>query len=141
MKPLISKHVTKEEKGRFLSAAKAPEYKKYLNNLACAVDDLANECHKNSAAHGFWDEERNVGEMLALIHSELSEALEAHRRDGGTREDHHVQHRTNFEVELADAIIRILDLAHAHGFAIGHAVVEKHLFNMSRDTNKHGKKY
>jgi len=52
--------------------------------------------------------DRNVGEMLCLIHSEISEAMEAHRK--GLMDDK-LPHRLGIEVELADACIRIFDLA------------------------------
>lgn len=44
-----------------------------------SLNDLAQQIHQTAVEHGFWDEERNFGEMLALMHSELSEALEEHR--------------------------------------------------------------
>lgn len=43
------------------------------------VHDLATRIHQTAADHGFWDFNRNFGEMIALMHSELSEALEEHR--------------------------------------------------------------
>lgn len=72
---------------------------------------------------------RNKGEMLALIHSEISEALEGVRKD---KMDEHLPQFKNEVVELADAVIRILDYAHGHGYAIGPAIVQKILFNRSR---------
>lgn len=62
--------------------------------------------------------QRNVGELLALIHSELSEGLEAHRKD---LNDDKLPHRKGLEVELADALIRILDMAAGLGMDIGGA--------------------
>ena len=89
--------------------------------------------------------DRNVGECLALIHSEISEALEGHRKD---LMDDKLPYRKMFEVELADAMLRILDLAGAHGLDIGGALVEKHAYNLKREdhTNEarlaaNGKKY
>ena len=43
------------------------------------INDLARDVHKNARAKGFYDYKKNIGEMLALIHSEVSEALEADR--------------------------------------------------------------
>jgi NTP pyrophosphatase (non-canonical NTP hydrolase) len=88
---------------------------------------------------------RNVGEMLALVHSEISEALEGHRKD---LMDDKIPHRKMFEVELADAIIRILDIATGLGYDIGGAFEEKMAYNAIRHDHsiegrleEHGKKY
>ena len=51
---------------------------------------------------------RNVGELLMLVTSELSEAMEGHRKN---LLDDHLSTRKMFEVELADAVIRLLDIA------------------------------
>lgn len=73
--------------------------------------------------------ERNVGEMLCLVHSEISEALEGHRK--GLKDDK-LPHRSQFEVELADAIIRILDIADGMRLDIGAAFEEKMAYNAVR---------
>ena len=73
--------------------------------------------------------ERNVGEVIALMHSELSEALEAHRR--GAMDDK-LPERPGIEVEFADCIIRILDTAAALGLDVAGAVVAKNRFNRTR---------
>lgn len=88
---------------------------------------------------------RNVGEMIALSHSELSEALEGHRK---MLNDDHLPHRSSFEVELADLIIRVFDMAHGLGYDLGTAFVEKTAYNKVRKDHtaehrltEHGKKY
>jgi NTP pyrophosphatase (non-canonical NTP hydrolase) len=73
--------------------------------------------------------ERNVGEMLMLVVSELAEALEGHRK---SLRDAHIPNRISFEVELADAVIRILDIAGALGLDLGGAVADKLEYNASR---------
>lgn len=73
--------------------------------------------------------QRNVGELLALCHSELSEALEGHRK---SLADDKLPHRTMFEVELADCIIRILDIAGGFGLDLGGAFEEKMAYNAQR---------
>ena len=70
---------------------------------------------------------------LALIHSEISEAVEAFRKDAM---DAHLPHRRGIEVELADAIIRILELAGALGLAVGDALFEKDDYNDTREDHK-----
>lgn len=72
---------------------------------------------------------RNVGELLMLAVSELSEALEGDRKD---LMDDHLTTRKMFEVELADAIIRIMDIAGSRKLDIGGAVAEKLLYNQLR---------
>jgi NTP pyrophosphatase (non-canonical NTP hydrolase) len=70
-----------------------------------------------------------VAEKLALIHSEISEAMEGHRK-GLT--DVHLPLRKSIEVELADAVIRIADLAGALGLDLGGAIAEKMAYNAQR---------
>lgn len=77
--------------------------------------------------------DRNVGEMIALEHSELSEALEGFRRN---KMDDHLPHRTSEEVELADAVIRIFDHARGRGLDITGAIIEKQLYNTVRADHK-----
>ena len=71
----------------------------------------------------------NLGEMLALIHGEISGALEGHWK-GMT--DDHPKHRRMCEVELADAMTRIADLAGYLDMDLGGAVMEKLAFNRRR---------
>lgn len=76
---------------------------------------------------------RNFGEVVALMHSELSEALEADRK--GLKDDK-LPHRDGREVEFADCIIRILDTADALGLDVAGAVIEKNRYNRQRADHK-----
>lgn len=76
---------------------------------------------------------RNFGEVLALMHSELSEALEADRK--GLKDDK-LPERPGQEVEFADCIIRILDTAAANGWDIAGAFIEKNRYNQQRADHK-----
>lgn len=76
---------------------------------------------------------RNFGEVVALMHSELSEALEAHRK---SLMDDKLPHRPGIEVEFADCIIRILDTAAALGLDVAGALIEKNRFNQARADHK-----
>ncbi|CAM6055351.1 unnamed protein product [Sphagnum tenellum] len=73
---------------------------------------------------------RNKGELLALIHSEVSECLEGERKD---LMDDHLPHRKMAEVELADVFLRLLDYAEGFGYDIAGAIVEKLFYNNSRE--------
>lgn len=107
--------------------------------------------HKTATDAGWYTDpqtgqtiERNFGEVVALMHSELSEALEADRK--GLMDDK-LPHRDGREVEFADCIIRILDTAAALGLDVAGAVIEKNRFNQRRADHKlenranGGKKY
>jgi hypothetical protein len=113
-----------------------------------AMQRLANETAVNT---GWYkspetgeDIERNFGEVVALMHSELSEALEADRK--GLRDDK-LPHRDGREVEFADCIIRILDTAAALKLDVAGALIEKNRYNRQRADHKlenranGGKKY
>lgn len=116
---------------------------------------LVTVCHEASRQAGWWrdidTDERIihrphvVGEKLMLVVSEISEAMEGHRKN---LMDDKLPHRSMVEVELADAVIRIADLAGALGLDLGGAIAEKLEFNASRPDHKienrkgeHGKKY
>lgn len=72
---------------------------------------------------------RNVGEMLMLVVTEVAEAMEGHRK--GLPDDK-MPHRSMLEVELADALIRIFDLAGGLGLDLAGAFQEKMLYNLTR---------
>lgn len=77
--------------------------------------------------------DRNIPEMLALIHSEVSEVLEGYRKN---LKDDHLPHRSAVEVELADVIYRVFDLCGYLNLDIGGAFVEKHRYNQQRQDHK-----
>lgn len=77
--------------------------------------------------------ERNKGELLCLIHSEISEAMEGERKN---LMDDKLPHRRMAEVELVDALIRIFDYAGAHGYDLEGAYQEKMAYNARRADHK-----
>ena len=85
-------------------------------------------CHRIAVEKGFWEKERNIGEALMLIVTELAEAMEAHRH----------QDDENFKEELADAFIRLLDLCGGLKIDIEDEILKKSLKNKNRPY-KHGK--
>ena len=97
-----------------------------MNELT--IRELTALCHQTAREKGFWDQERNIGEALMLIVTELAEAMEAHR----------VQDKENFKEELADTFIRLFDLCGGLNIDIQQEIDKKAQKNKSRPY-KHGK--
>lgn len=106
--------------------------------FADAINDLVDDIHEDNVQAGWWPQRATadpniVPAKLCLIHSEISEAMEGHRK--GLRDDK-LPHRPMIEVELADAVIRICDLAGAMHLDLGGAIAEKRDFNANRADHK-----
>lgn len=108
---------------------KCPEIR--LNTLANYIHGLNYRWWHDKSGNRL---ERNRGELLCLIHSEISEAMEGERK---SLMDDKLPHRPMAEVELADALIRILDYAAGFGYDIEGAVREKLEFNKTRHDHTH----
>lgn len=114
-----------------------------FQDIRRAGDLLQTQCFFQSSQAGWWNDlesgtslieaPRIVEQKLCLIHSEVSEALEGHRKN---LMDDKLPHRKMLEVELADAIIRICDLAGAMSLDLGGAIAEKLQYNLHREDHK-----
>lgn len=103
--------------------------------MKVGINILVGESHKNAVNKGFWDEERNDAEMIALMHSELSEALEVIRSNKPDDEC-----MDDLAHEFADVIIRIADMCGGRRIDLGKALVEQMKYNRTRKY-KHGKRF
>lgn len=102
-----------------------------------ALVRLVEYCYSIARDKGFWNVERNKGETIALMHSELSEMLEGVRKPGP---DAHCPNFSSEEIELADLMIRAFDYAGGYKLRLAQAIEAKLEFNLSRP-HMHGKKF
>jgi NTP pyrophosphatase (non-canonical NTP hydrolase) len=97
--------------------------------IEMSINEMAEAVYDNAKKHGWWDTQRNIPELLCLIHSEVSEALEAYRNDDFA----------NLGEELADIVIRVMDMAEGYGYDLEAEIIKKHEHNKTREY-RHGNK-
>lgn len=104
------------------------------------LNALVKLAHQNAVEHGFWDKPPEFGTSVALIHSELSEALEEVRKDKPAVYHLVTGKPEGWATELADAVIRIADLCGYMGIDLDAVIRDKMRYNATRPY-KHGKKF
>lgn len=130
------------------------------------LNELAKQVHENAKDHGWWEEKKSFGDIIALCHTELSEAFEEYRNGHEPTELYYFckyhdtrlgcpdkfdgcqygknngcnEHKPEgIPIELADCIIRILDYCEHEGIDIEQAIKIKHEYNKNR-SYRHGNK-
>ena len=105
------------------------------------IKEWSEDIHKNAKAHGWWDDPRRPGELLMLVVSEVSEAFEEVRKGKSMTETYYSENGKMEGVpsELADVVIRIMDMCEHYGIDLEKVIKEKHEYNKTRHY-KHGGK-
>lgn len=111
-----------------------------------SISTISKLVHKTAKEKGWWDSPRTVGDCIALMHSELSEALEEYRKHGTVSltyqdetQDGSLGKPEGFVIELADCVIRIMDFCELHDLDLEDAILRKAEYNMTRSYRHGGK--
>lgn len=121
-----------------------------------SINELVQEAHANAVSKGWWDEDRSFGEIIALIHSEASEALEDYRAGwqpdqmwyelkgaiGALSANEQVTPEwkpCGIPSEFADIVIRVFDACGRYGIDLERAIMEKMAYNATRPIRHGGK--
>jgi len=110
----------------------------------CSIERLMKESYQTATKKGWWDQKRCFGELIALMHSELSEALEEFRTDGISQLNmiakSAVGKPEGLAIEFADLLIRVFDTCERYNIPLVKALVVKMEYNKTRPYRHGGKK-
>ena len=114
--------------------------------MSKSINDWVNDVHTTATEKGWWEENdpRSFGDLTTLIHSEISEAFEEYRNNRGVNEIYYNANKPDkpegVPVELADVVIRVMDLCGHYGIDLEAAIALKAAYNKTRPYKHGGKK-
>ena len=108
------------------------------------INEYVNESYENAKLKGWHEQERSIGDLICLMHSELSEALEEYRNGNLPSEVYFNESKPDkpegIPVELADCVIRIFDFCGLYGIDLESVLNQKMEYNSTRSHRHGGKK-